>query len=212
MFYFYTSVMNTPISTCLEQIADGLADKSYAIVDHFLSLTEVSNILATDEFKNSKLHFKKAGIGRQHEKQVVEAIRGDYIQWVDPQSVSPSIKLYFEKLTSVIQFLNRSLYLSLKDSEIHLTRYPVGTFYKKHIDQFRNDDHRKLSVICYLNADWKEGEGGQLRMHLENGALDVFPEAGKLICFRSDKVEHEVLPATRERFSLTGWLVDQERS
>ena len=87
--------MNTPLSTHLEQITDGLVDKSYAIIDHFLSPSEVSAILDTDEFKNSKLHFKKAGIGRQEEKQVVEAIRGDYIQWVDPQSASQSIKLYF---------------------------------------------------------------------------------------------------------------------
>ena len=203
--------MNTPLPLQLEQIADGLADKSYAIVNNFLIPDEVNAILHTDEFKNSKLHFKKAGIGRQEEKQIIEAIRGDYIQWVDPLSAPLSIKVYFEKLTALIQFLNRNLFLSLKDFEIHMTRYPIGTFYKKHLDQFKSDDHRKLSTICYLNPDWKEEQGGQLRMHIGNGSMDVFPEAGKLICFRSDVVEHEVLPATRERFSLTGWLVDQDR-
>jgi SM-20-related protein len=29
------------------------------------------------------------------------------------------------------------------------------------------------------------------------------------VCFRSDQIEHEVLPATRERLSLTGWMLDQ---
>jgi SM-20-related protein len=35
------------------------------------------------------------------------------------------------------------------------------------------------------------------------------PEAGRLVCFRSDLIEHEVLPATRERYSLTGWALDR---
>ena len=201
--------MNTHLQSQLEKIADDLAEQSYAIVDDFLSSAEVNAILHTDEFKNSKLHFKKAGIGRQHEKQIIEEIRGDYIHWVDPNSAPESIKIYFEKLSELIQFLNRSLFLSLKDAEVHLTRYPVGTFYKKHLDQFQQDDHRKLSLICYLNPDWMETEGGQLRIHLKDGPMDIFPNSGKLVCFRSELIEHEVLPATRERYSLTGWLRDR---
>jgi SM-20-related protein len=90
-----------------------------------------------------------------------------------------------------------------------MTVYPVGSFYKRHLDQFKQDDHRKLSLICYLNEDWKEIHGGQLRMHLPSEVLDVLPTGGKLVCFRSDMIEHEVLPATRERYSLTGWILDQ---
>jgi SM-20-related protein len=90
-----------------------------------------------------------------------------------------------------------------------MTVYPVGSFYKRHLDQFKQDDHRKLSLICYLNEDWKETHGGQLRMHLPLGMVDVLPIGGKLVCFRSDMIEHEVLPATRERYSLTGWILDQ---
>ena len=64
-------------------------------------------------------------------------------------------------------------------------------------------------MICYLNPDWKPEEGGQLRMYLEEAQLDTLPLAGRLVCFRSDQIEHEVLPATRERLSLTGWMLDQ---
>jgi SM-20-related protein len=92
---------------------------------------------------------------------------------------------------------------------VHRTIYPIGSFYKRHLDQFKKDDKRKLSVICYLNTDWKESEGGQLRIYLPNGSTDIFPLAGRLVCFRSDLLEHEVLPATRERLSLTGWLLDR---
>ncbi len=109
----------------------------------------------------------------------------------------------------MIGYINQSLYLSLKDYEIHMTIYPVGSYYKRHLDQFKQDDHRKLSVICYLNDEWKDDHGGQLRMYLDNHHLDILPVGGRLICFRSDMIEHEVLPATRDRLSLTGWILDQ---
>ena len=192
-----------------EALVDGLADQGYAIVDNFLSVKEVAAILELDEFKNALFHFKKAGIGKRHDKQINEGIRGDYIQWIDKQKSAEPLTLYLKRLEGLIQYINQTLFQSLKDYEVHMTVYPAGSFYKRHLDQFKADDHRKLSIICYLNIDWKEEEGGQLRMHLPDGSKDVFPTAGRLVCFRSDKIEHEVLPATRERLSLTGWMLDQ---
>ncbi len=201
--------MPTDLQHQLAEIADGLAEKGYSIVDHFLSSPEVEGIAQTDEFKNGKLHFKKAGIGKQQNKQIIETIRGDYIQWIDPLAAPASLAIYFDRLRTLMLYLNRSLCLSLKDFEVHMTIYPVGSFYKRHLDQFKSDEHRKLSIVCYLNPDWRIEEGGQLRMYLPDGHTDVFPLSGRLVCFRSDQVEHEVLTATRERLSLTGWLLDQ---
>jgi SM-20-related protein len=49
--------------------------------------------------------------------------------------------------------------------------------------------------------------GGQLRMYLDKDAqYDVVPTGGCLVVFLSGEVPHEVLPATRERLSLTGWF------
>ena len=206
----YFCCVDNDLFSQLEKIADGLSENGYAVVDHFLSSSEVHAILQTDEFKNAKLHFKKAGIGKQHDKQINESVRGDYIQWIDPQLAPGPMTVYFDKLKQLTQYLNQSLFLSLKDVEVHMTLYPVGTFYKRHLDQFKTDDHRKLSIICYLNDNWKQDEGGQLRMQMKDGVQDVLPSSGKLVCFRSDQIEHEVLPATRERLSLTGWIVDRD--
>lgn len=194
-----------------EQIADGLADQGFAVVDGFLASAEVDHILQSDEFKNNKLHFHKAGIGKIH-KQIDAGIRGDFIQWIDPATASDSEQAYFNRLTELIPFLNQTLFLSLKGVELHRTIYPIGAVYRKHLDQFRTDDHRKLSIICYLNENWKPEDGGQLRLHLANGHADIFPEGGRLVCFRSDQIEHEVLPARRERYSLTGWITDRHLS
>ena len=192
-----------------EAIADGLAENGYAVSDQFFNANEVTAILQSGDFNDSVQRFKKAGIGKKQDAQINEAIRGDYIHWLDRNTSSDAIQVYLNRLNDLTQFLNQSLFLSLKDVEVHLTVYPAGTFYKRHLDQFKKDDHRKLSVICYLNENWTEENGGQLRMHLPGGASDIFPLAGRLVCFRSDQIEHEVLAANRERLSITGWMLDQ---
>jgi SM-20-related protein len=197
------------LSAKLDKIVDGLADEGYAVIDHFLSEADVNAILNLDDFKNALLQFKKAGIGKSEERQINESIRGDFIQWIDPVKATPAIQAYLDKVRALISHVNQTLFLSLKDFEIHMTVYPIGSFYKRHLDQFKKDDHRRLSVICYLNKDWNEAQGGQLRIYLNDKVKDILPTAGRLVCFRSDLLEHEVLPATRERLSLTGWLLDQ---
>ena len=192
-----------------EQIADGLAEAGFAVIDDFLTSPEVDAILDLDIFREGVVNFKKAGIGKERQLQINESIRGDYIRWIDKTEAPPPAKLYMDRLQRLCEYLNQSLYLSLKDYEVHFTIYPAGSFYKRHLDQFKKDDHRKLSVICYLNKEWKEHHGGQLRMYLPGQTLDFLPHAGRLVCFRSDQIEHEVLPATRERLSLTGWMLDQ---
>ena len=198
--------MRTQIQNHFETIADGLADSGYAVVDDFLSLDEVEEILSLRAFDSAS--FRKAAIGKEG-RQVNEAIRGDSILWIDKETAELHLKKYLTRIDALRSFLNQNLYLSLKDFEAHLARYPPGSFYKRHLDQFKSDDHRRISVITYLNNNWKENEGGHLRMYPENRSEDFLPLAGRLVCFRSDQIEHEVLPATRERLSITGWLLDQ---
>lgn len=196
------------INPKFEFIADHLAENGYAVCDDFLNSTEIEAILALKILKADIHSLKRAGIGKES-RQVVNEIRGDYVEWIDKQNAAEPIKVYLGLLQSLMQFLNQALFLSMKDLEIHVARYPEGAFYKRHLDQFKKDDHRKLSVICYLNKDWTSADGGQLRIYKNDGHLDVLPEAGRLVCFRSDLLEHEVLPAQRERNAITGWMLDQ---
>ena len=197
------------MNSVFDRVADGLADHGYAVINQFLSQQEVDAILQIEEFQSEGTGFKKAGVGNSKSLQIQEAIRGDFIQWLDKKNSPASVRTYLNRLDELVSFLNQALFLSLKDVEVHMTVYPAGSFYKRHLDQFKQDDHRKLSVICYLNNDWKEEHGGQLRMYLPERSLDVLPTAGRLVIFRSDQIEHEVLPATRSRLSITGWVLDQ---
>ncbi len=67
-----------------------------------------------------------------------------------------------------------------------------------------------ISCILYLNPDWTPEDGGLLRIYppdaTDEAGIDVVPHAGTFVCFLSDRIPHEVLPARRERFSLTGWM------
>lgn len=191
-----------------ENIADNLAESGYSVTDGFLTQHEILAIRSLPVITGNISDLKKAGIGKEN-KQINEGVRGDHIKWIDPAHADPALRVYLDRISELRQFLNQSLFLGLKDFEVHIARYPAGAFYKRHLDQFHKDDHRRLSVICYLNDNWKPEEGGQLRIYKDSGVADVLPEAGRLVCFRSELLEHEVLPSTRERVSITGWMLDQ---
>lgn len=200
--------MESTLQNTFPIIADGIAEQGYAVADNFLSPAEVAHILALDSFaKNEGFH--PAGIGKRQQHQVNEAIRGDQIQWLNGPDAPAAIKVYLDRLQALRLYLKEALFLRLVDVEVHQTIYPAGAYYKRHLDQFKKDDHRRLSVICYLNPNWTAAEGGQLRIYHEGTSVDVLPLAGRLVCFRSDLLEHEVLPATRPRLSITGWMLDQ---
>ena len=113
------------------------------------------------------------------------------------------------------------MFIGLFDYEIHFAHYPVGAFYKKHLDAFRcnrqqGQSNRVLSTVLYLNHAWQLGDGGELLLYAEdddNKVLEtILPECGRLVIFLSEKLPHEVLPAKRERKSIAGWFRVNERT
>lgn len=192
----------------LEFVADGLANQDYAIIDNFLPIEEVHDILKVFALHQDHDRFKRAGIGKDDNLQYDRSIRGDYIKWIDPKAALPPVQKFLDRINHLKDYLNRTCFLGIKDYETHFTIYPPGSFYKRHLDQFKNDGARKISFICYLNTNWQPGDGGELRLYLEEGVKDVTPTAGKLACFRSEIIEHEVLLSKKDRFSLTGWMLN----
>ena len=106
--------------------------------------------------------------------------------------------------------LNEALFIGAQEAELHFARYAVGAFYRTHRDRFRDDDARLVSLVFYLNDDWSGDAGGELVLYGDDDGGEVVarvqPRAGTMVCFLSDRFPHEVLPANRERYSLTGWL------
>ena len=192
-----------------DSIVDTIAEQSWAVVDNFFNPDEVSALIAACDSKFDQDLFKRAGVGKQIQFNVNQEIRRDSICWLDWQSqpLYDAERVFLQRMEDFMQHLNRTCYLGLRTHELHYARYDAGSFYKRHLDQFQRDGDRKITVICYLNPNWQESDGGQLRIYHEHDTFsDILPLAGRLICFRSDALEHEVLVANRLRRSLTGWL------
>jgi SM-20-related protein len=82
----------------------------------------------------------------------------------------------------------------------------VGAFYRAHLDRFRDDDKRTVSVVLYLE-DWLPGHGGALRLHPDGGlSVDIGCPAGRMAMLLSAELLHEVLPTARQRLSIAGWF------
>ena len=151
--------------------------------------------------------FRAAGIGRDAHRALQRAIRGDRIAWLDEADAASAAGCALQALSTLRVALNATLYLGLFSFEGHYAIYPRGALYRRHRDRFQGDDTRVLSSVLYLNQDWTASEGGSLRIHLDDeGWRDVPPVGGTLVCFLSERFEHEVMPATRERLALTGWF------
>jgi len=194
-----------------EKLINGLMKQQYSIVDDFFTKDEVLALRRSLLAKYEEDRFKKSAIGNLANEKVVDAVRGDFILWLDEENAGPAEQRYFDKVNDLIQYLNRTCYMGINEKEFHYALYPAGTFYKRHLDTFQNDSRRKLSMVYYLNdEDWKPEYGGELTIYLnEDGketALDIYPVQGRMVVFESQILEHEVKPVKQERLSITGWL------
>jgi SM-20-related protein len=193
----------------LTRITDDIAAQGWSHCRDFLP-PEVIRDLAREARSLWQVgEFKKAGIGRSAGYAVRADIRGDYIRWLNPDGLSPSAQQFWGEIERLRVTLNRELFAGLAEFESHFARYPPATHYEKHVDRFNASDARVVSCVLYLNENWHLEDGGELRIYppeSPEGPLTFLPEAGTMVAFRSETVYHEVLPAARERLSVTGWL------
>ena len=187
-------------------IIDDLATQGWSLLPGFADQTLTAELAQECRARVKNGALSPARVGRGAGQEIREAIRGDQIEWLEPGQSAPT-DAYLQLIDGLRLALNQQLFLGLDSYESHFAFYPAGAFYKKHLDRFRDDDRRTVSVVLYLNEQWQDDFGGELRLHLPDGETrDVRPDAGSLVVFMSADMPHEVLPATRERLSLAGWF------
>ncbi len=193
-----------------EQAITGLVDTGYAIIEDFVDEETIRGLRYNLQSQFDDGEFKRAGIGKWNNFQKNTEIRNDYIHWLNNRSEEPTERHLIELVQDFVDYLNRTCFTGILSFEFHYAIYPKGSFYKRHLDQFSNDDSRRYTMIFYLNENWGEKDGGQLVLYLGNETVTILPKGGTLVFFESQKIEHEVLPSYRERMSLTGWLKNSE--
>lgn len=187
----------------LEQICNDIYRQGYSIQPNVLPTALCQALLA--ESKQAQL--KPAGVGRADQHSNNSDIRRDSIAWIESPEGAQGQWL---ALAAALQIeANRRLLLGLFSFESHFAVYEPGDFYKKHLDAFKGQANRMLSLVAYLNPEWGPDDGGEMVLYSDtNEHLEIArvqPHMGTLAIFLSEEFPHEVLPAKRTRHSIAGW-------
>ncbi len=188
------------------RLIDQLAERGFGVADHFVDDALLADLRARCLELNASGDLRPARIGRGANERLAPEVRGDFISWLQAPERDAEQRL-LGKLDDLRAELNRQLMAGLHDYQGHFAIYPRGASYARHFDRLVGSDVRAISAALYLNDAWQPEHGGFLRIYTGGGrSEDVMPQGGRLVAFLSDRFEHEVLPASRERLSFTGWF------
>jgi Rps23 Pro-64 3,4-dihydroxylase Tpa1-like proline 4-hydroxylase len=82
-----------------------------------------------------------------------------------------------------------------------------GGCFPMHSDSDGKVDDRLITAITYLNEDWKDGDGGELRLYpFPFEHVDIRPIFARMVIFSSVHMLHRVLPSNKTRYCFTNWL------
>jgi SM-20-related protein len=183
-----------------------LSERGWCVYDNFISKALTDTLREEACHQRSEGEFRTAGVGSGARHRHDRELRGDEVSWLEEGDSTNAQRDCLARFEALRLALNRELQLGLFEFECHLARYPAGSAYGRHLDQFVGDGSRLLSCVLYLNEAWLPTDAGELRLHLRDRHIDVAPLGGRLVCFFSARFEHEVLPPRRQRLSLTGWF------
>jgi [Skp1-protein]-hydroxyproline N-acetylglucosaminyltransferase len=160
----------------------------------------------------------------------IPTVRGDKSCFLSQQQTNfaeahPQLHTLLSSLETTIR--DSGLLMEFSHTSVQLAVYPGdGTSgYTRHCDRSGNTcrsetatatataastrHERIISCIYYLTPnDWTEEDGGHLRLFTnDNDYYDILPHSNRMVVFRSDRVEHQVLPSLkRNRMALTIWI------
>jgi SM-20-related protein len=190
----------------IEDVCAGLSAHGIAVRDQFITPAEVLLLAAGAHEREARGDFAAARVGNSAGLQRRADIRGDFTCWLR-EPLLPAERRLFDELEQLRLRLNRESFLGLFELELHYARYPAGAAYARHVDQPLGATQRKVSLVLYLNSEWREEAGGALRFFDKDEKVsDIEPIGGRLVCFLTHGREHAVLPARRERLSISGWF------
>jgi len=203
--------LNAPSSIdaqLMDTLADALSEKGYCILPSLLPLRLCFDLHRRVARLDEHNALTQAGIGREFQFQLNEAIRLDETRWLSPDHAIDAA--YLAMMSQLRLELNKRLFLGLFDYEAHYAHYAPGAFYKRHLDAFKGQSNRILTTVLYLNPDWQPQDGGQLVIYdpVSNTTTleTVEPEMGTFVLFLSEQFPHEVLPSKQDRYSVSGWF------
>lgn len=196
-------------TTQLDTLIDVLCEQRWVSTSSYFAPVLTQQLYEEAHQLYTAGHVQPASIGKGSQAQENQDIRQTYIYWFEPTHLSAVQRQLWAELEHIKERLNQTCFLNLAEFECHYALYPPGTFYRRHLDQFRSDTRRQVSFSFYLNHDWQPADGGCLRLYLNaegSQTIDILPQANTFVLFQSAALEHEVLVTQRTRSAVVGWL------
>jgi SM-20-related protein len=194
------------LQTIFDCLIDSFIADQVGIAENFLNIPLAAQLKINLNALFADQQFRAAGIGNNNLPAQDKLIRSDLIYWLDPAHNDPHENSFFELMDLFVRYLNRTCYTGITGYEFHYAWYAKDSFYKKHLDQFKNNKSRAYTMIMYLNTDWQELDGGELCIYHADHTQTIAPMNGKCVFFKSSELVHEVLLTQVPRLSITGWL------
>lgn len=198
----------------IDNMLSALEEQGWFVSDELIPHELTQQLLAEGQQRWDLGQFHDARIGRRQHLTLAADLRGDSILWLESDDQYPASQELFTLTGLMQQAFNRYFFLGLKQIELHYARYASGTGYTRHLDQHQNTSFRKITLVSYLNPDWTAEDGGELVLYDPFNPTQelqrILPIAGRTVIFRSELIEHEVMPCKKPRWSVTGWFRDDE--
>ncbi len=196
------------MSSIFDAVIDALSTSGCYVGASIFDAALTDRLLARAQALHHDDALQPARIGRAAQTSVAHTVRSDRTRWLDDAPTNAAEHDAMNLVNDFRQAINEALFVGARTTELHFAHYASGAFYRMHRDRFADDDARLVSLVFYLNRDWADDAGGELVIYDDamRPLHRVAPRAGTMVAFMSERFPHEVLPASRDRFSLTGWL------
>jgi len=209
----------------LGKLTQSLAERGWARVEQVgFSRKDLDNV----HWEVSRLQYSEMESGQKSGGDFV--FRNDRRVFIDTNHRKREDLPALNRLVGVLQGLGTRIGQELRSSPVRLrvtgnckpmvACYEMGGFYMPHVDN-GDADGRILTMVYYLNRDWRDAHGGTLRLHPEierrvlveglsaqdlDRAVDLDPLEDSLAIFRADWMVHEVMPSSAPRRAVTIWF------
>ena len=194
------------LEKAFEELIHSFIENKVGQAENFLPPDLAGQLRANLLALQAAQQLRQSGIGNKARLLHQPLIRSDVIYWMDQTHNDPTENRFFDLIDQFVSYLNQTCYAGITGYEFHYALYPKNSFYKRHLDQFRDNKSRSYTMIMYLNDGWNEADGGQLCVYHPDHTELIAPTFGKCVLFKSSELEHEVLLSHQPRLSVTGWL------
>jgi SM-20-related protein len=192
----------------IKKITDDLLATGLSNIDQIFEIELLQALHDEVLMAERENDLQNAKIGRLEGHILSKDIRRNKIKWLDGNSAAQ--KLLFTKLEFLRAGINENLMLGLFNIEAHYAVYKKGDFYKRHLDSFKGNAGRIVSLVIYLNKNWQEGDGGNLNIYKnitdKNPSSSTSPKWGNAVLFLSEETSHEVAVSNEMRYSIAAWF------